>query len=85
MSTYIMLINYTEQGILNIKESPKRAEAARDVARACGAEMKDLYLTMGPYDLVETLERLKAQIEHYLARFESGRRPMKDVTLKQIK
>ena len=56
MSTYIMLINYTEQGIRNIKESPKRAEAARGVAKACGAEMKDLYLTMGGYDLVAMVE-----------------------------
>ncbi len=52
MSTYIMLINYTDQGIRNIKDSPKRADAARELARTCGAEMKDLYLTMGGYDLV---------------------------------
>ena len=56
MSTYIMLINYTDQGIRNIKDSPKRASAARDMAKSCGAEMKDLYLTMGGYDLVATVE-----------------------------
>ncbi|MDH3790450.1 MAG: GYD domain-containing protein [Chromatiales bacterium] len=56
MSTYIMLINYTEQGIRNIKSSPKRADAARFLAKSCGAEMKDLYLTMGMYDLVATVE-----------------------------
>lgn len=56
MSTYIMLINYTEQGIRNIKESPKRAEAARDLAKTCGAEMKELYLTLGGYDLVAMVE-----------------------------
>ncbi len=56
MSTYIMLINYTDQGIRNIKDSPTRADAARELARACGAEMKDLYLTMGGYDLVATVE-----------------------------
>ena len=46
MSTYIMLANYTDQGIRNIKESPKRADAARDLAKSCGAEMKDLYPPM---------------------------------------
>ncbi len=56
MSTYIMLANYTDQGIRNIKESPKRADAARDLARSCGAAMKDLYLTLGAYDLVVTVE-----------------------------
>ncbi len=56
MSTYIMLINYTDQGIRNIKDSPKRADAARELARTCGAEMKDLYLTMGGYDLVVTVD-----------------------------
>ncbi len=56
MSTYIMLINYTDQGIRNIKDSPKRADAARDLAKTFGAEMKDVYLTMGGYDLVITME-----------------------------
>lgn len=56
MSTYIMLVNYTDQGIRNIKESPKRADAARDLAKRCGAEMKDLYLTIGNHDLVAMLE-----------------------------
>jgi uncharacterized protein with GYD domain len=56
MSTYIMLINFTEQGIRNVKSSPKRADAARFLAKSCGAEMKDLYLTMGVYDLVAIVE-----------------------------
>jgi len=37
-----MLINYTEQGIRNIKGSPKRAEAARFLAKSCGAELTDI-------------------------------------------
>ena len=56
MSGYIMLINYTDQGIRNIRDSPNRAQAARELARSLGAEMKDLYLTMGGYDLVCTVE-----------------------------
>ena len=56
MSSYIMLANYTDQGIRNIKDSPQRADAAKDLARSCGAEMKDLYLTMGGHDLVVMLE-----------------------------
>lgn len=56
MSTYIILANYTEQGIRNIKESPSRLDAARKTARELGAEMKDFYLTMGGYDFVTVVE-----------------------------
>ena len=56
MSTYIMLADFTDQGIRNIKESPKRANAARDLAGACGAEMKDLFLTLGDHDFVVMVE-----------------------------
>ena len=56
MSTYITLANYTHEGITNIKGSPQRAAAARELAKSCGAEMKDFYLTMGPYDLVVVVE-----------------------------
>ena len=59
MSIYVMLINYTEQGIRNIKSSAKRADAARFLAKSCGAEMKDIYLTMGQYDLIATVEAEK--------------------------
>jgi len=56
MARYILLLNYTQQGISKIKDSPHRAEAARALARDCGAEMKELYLTLGEYDLVAHVE-----------------------------
>ena len=56
MSTYIMLLDYTDQGIRNVRESPKRADAARDLAKRCGAEMKDVYLTIGSHDLVALID-----------------------------
>ena len=56
MSTYILLGNYTDQGIRNIKDSPTRAEAARKAIRDMGGDMTGLYLTMGGYDLVVILE-----------------------------
>lgn len=56
MAKYIMLLNYTQQGISKVRESPNRAEAARALARDCGAKMTDLYLTMGDYDLVVHVE-----------------------------
>jgi uncharacterized protein with GYD domain len=56
MSTYIILANYTEQGIRTIKESPSRLDAAREMARGLGAELKDFYLTMGAHDFVTVVE-----------------------------
>lgn len=66
MAKYIVLINYTQQGISKVKDSPHRAEAARALARECGAEMKDVYLTLGDTDLVAHVE---ADSDEAMARF----------------
>jgi uncharacterized protein with GYD domain len=52
MPTYITLIRYTQQGIGDIKESPKRLDAAKQAFKAMGAELKQFYLVMGQYDAV---------------------------------
>ena len=56
MATYIILINYTDQGIRNIKDSPKRLDAAKKMLKTMGGEIKDFYLTMGSYDLAIVAE-----------------------------
>ena len=56
MATYISLVNWTEQGIRDIKASPKRVDAVKALCRANGAEMTALYMTMGNYDLVSIIE-----------------------------
>lgn len=56
MPTYITLVNWTDQGIRNAKQSPQRLEAGRELARKFGAEMKDFYLTMGGYDMIAVFE-----------------------------
>jgi uncharacterized protein with GYD domain len=48
---YVVLIKWTDQGIRNLKESPKRAEAARKLAESEGGKLT-LFYTMGRYDLV---------------------------------
>ena len=66
MGTYIALINYTDQGIRNIKDSPDRAEAARKAIQDMGGDMTAVYLTMGTYDLVVIIE---APSDEVVARF----------------
>jgi uncharacterized protein with GYD domain len=53
---FIVSINWTEQGIRNVKDSPKRRNAAKELAKKCGVEMKQLYLTSGDSDLVAICE-----------------------------
>ena len=52
MQTFMVSMNFTDQGIRGIKEAPKRAEAARDLGKKLGVEVKHLYLTSGESDLV---------------------------------
>ena len=56
MPTFITLINYTEQGAKNAKDSVKRADGARDLAKKFGVTLKDIHWTMGAYDVIATWE-----------------------------
>ena len=56
MPTYISFLKYTQQGAQNIKESPKRLDAARKAYQAAGAKLKEFYLVMGRYDAVVIAE-----------------------------
>ncbi len=66
MARYIMLVNWTDQGIRNVKESPKRLEAARGVAQGLGADIKEFYLTMGDHDMVVVMD---APTDEAMAKF----------------
>jgi uncharacterized protein with GYD domain len=56
MSTYIVLANWTDQGARNVKDSPKRLDAARKAVEALGGGIRAFYLTMGDYDMVMVTE-----------------------------
>jgi uncharacterized protein with GYD domain len=56
MSTYIVLVNFTQKGVENIKESPARLEAAKGAFKAMGGELKAYYSVMGRYDAVVIAE-----------------------------
>ena len=56
MATYCILGSFTEQGVRKAKDSPKRADAFRQMAKKCGATVKDLYWAQGQYDIVTILE-----------------------------
>jgi len=56
IATYLLLLNWTDQGIKNVKESPKRLDAAKHLAKDMGGEIKTAYLTQGSFDLVLVAE-----------------------------
>jgi uncharacterized protein with GYD domain len=56
MTTYIMLVNWTDQGIQAIKDSPRRFDVAKHALGDMGGEFKSIFLTMGEYDLIGVYE-----------------------------
>jgi len=56
MATYLSFIKYTQKGAENIRQSPGRLDAAREVFQRLGVELKAFYLTMGRYDIVTVVE-----------------------------
>ena len=56
MPTYILLTNYTQKGIEQIRESPSRLDSVKGLFKKMGAEMKAFYLVQGRYDIVVIAE-----------------------------
>ncbi|MGH8830744.1 MAG: GYD domain-containing protein [Polaromonas sp.] len=56
MGTYIALSNFTDQGIRGVKDTTKRADAVKEAAKKFGANMSQIYWTLGQYDLVAIIE-----------------------------
>jgi uncharacterized protein with GYD domain len=52
MARYILLLNWTDQGVKTLRESPKRLDAGRELAKKLGGEIRDFYLTTGACDMV---------------------------------
>ncbi|WP_027545190.1 GYD domain-containing protein [Bradyrhizobium sp. WSM2254] len=56
MVTYVVLANFTDQGVRNVKDSPKRADAFKEMAKTFGVSVKEIVWTQGRYDVVTVLE-----------------------------
>ena len=62
METYIVLVNFTQQGIAKIKESPAWIDAARQAVEEAGGKWLGWYLTMGRYDVVLIVQVFDSKI-----------------------
>jgi uncharacterized protein with GYD domain len=52
MATYIMLANWTDQGLRAIADGPRRLDAAKKTLEEMGGHFRALFMTMGQFDLV---------------------------------
>lgn len=52
MAHYIVLANWTEQGVKNVKDSPARLDAARALAKKMGCTVGDFYMVTGASDML---------------------------------
>src|SRR6201984_1080181 len=56
MVTYVVLSKFTDQGIRNARDSPKRGAPFRQMAKTAGVTVKDIFWTQGRYDIVTIVE-----------------------------
>jgi|SRR5687768_2663598 uncharacterized protein with GYD domain len=56
MVAYVVLASFTDQGVRNAKESPKRAEAFKDLAKTFGVTIREIVWTQGRYDIVTIVD-----------------------------
>jgi uncharacterized protein with GYD domain len=56
MATFIVLLDYTDRGIRNLKDSPQRADAFNAFAEKAGATIVGQYWTIGSHDGVLVME-----------------------------
>jgi uncharacterized protein with GYD domain len=56
MPTYVVLMNWTDQGVKTARDTVQRSEQAEAQAERHGARIEQVYWTVGPYDIVVILE-----------------------------
>jgi uncharacterized protein with GYD domain len=56
MPTYVSLVNWTDKGVAEFKDTVDRSEAGRELAAKFGGTLKEIYWTIGQYDIVAISE-----------------------------
>ena len=56
MPTYVALIDWTDQGVRNFKDSVERYEAAQSQLEGLGVRFTDIYWTLGAHDIVAVID-----------------------------
>jgi uncharacterized protein with GYD domain len=56
MTTYVMLANWTDQGLRSARDSARRLDTAKQALKSMGGEFQAFFLTMGEYDMIAVYE-----------------------------
>ena len=56
MPTYVSLVNWTEQGIKNFRDTVRRGEDVRGLVEKSGGQLRLLLWTLGEYDVVSVID-----------------------------
>lgn len=56
MPNYVILINWTDQGIKNVKDTIKRAKSFETAIEKPGGKSNGMYYTLGNHDFVAIVE-----------------------------
>ena len=56
MPTYVVLVNWTEQGLKNVKHTTERTDSGGEIAHKHGLKLEQAYWTVGPYDMLTIFE-----------------------------
>ena len=56
MPTYVVLVNWTDQGIRNVKDTIERTDHGGELAKKHGLKLEQAYWTVGAYDMVTIFE-----------------------------
>lgn len=56
MAHYVLLTNFTDQGVKTVKDTVKRADAFKEMAAKSGVKVHSLFWTLGQYDVVAIAE-----------------------------
>ena len=64
MATFIVLLDYTDKGVRDIKDSPHRADTFNEFAEKAGARVVAQYWTLGTHDGVLVLEAPNDEVAH---------------------
>src|ERR1700761_636890 len=56
MATYVILGNFTDKGVHDAKDTINRADKFKAMAANAGVTVKDMYWTIGPFDVVSICE-----------------------------
>jgi uncharacterized protein with GYD domain len=84
MATFVVLAGFTDQGVRNVKETVSRAEAFKEMAKKTGVTVKDIYWTLGQYDIVAICESPDDESATALSLSVSSRGNVRSETLRAV-